>query len=287
MVSKARLLAGLGRDERKIDIREPLRVLATKRRILVTGASGAIGKPLLNVLRDAGVRVIPTDINITEDSPFGTQFMDITDFNSVLQVVNFHEPDLIINLAAIKLAVPSEANPWPTVKTNVIGLQNVLNMGRKVVQVSTCKASHGYCLYGQTKGIGERLALNSGNSVVRLYNVPEATPSVLSIWDAIPVTEPLPVTPCSRYVISVNEAIASILWTCVLPVGRYAVEPGQPVEMTDYATAVFPDRAQSEIPRRRGDSAAEPLHANHEWTELTPVPYLNKIVSPNDVNPDN
>lgn len=107
--------------------------------------------------------------------------MDITDFDSVMRTVAFHDPDLIVNLAAQKLAVVGELDSWRTVNTNINGVKNLLDVGRPILHVSSCKAGTRMCTYGYTKMIGERLTMNWGSSVVRLYNVPFATPSVVSI----------------------------------------------------------------------------------------------------------
>lgn len=77
--------------------------------------------------------------------------------------------------------------------------------------------------------------------------------------------------------ISVKEAIASIVWSMVLPQGRYAIDPGDPINMTDYASLLHPMRTQVEIPARRGDSLAELLHGADEWIVPTDVPFINEI----------
>jgi len=274
----------LGRPERDIDLAIPLYTLL-KERVLVTGASGALGQPLVALLRESGVHVVPTDIDLQGGAPWGTRYMDVTAFQSVLEGLAFHEPTLVINLAAAKLAPEGEENPWAAVDVNVNGVQNLLNAARsaRVVQASTCKAGTRYCSYGFSKALAERLVLNAGGTVTRFYNVPSAGPSVLTIWRGLDADEPLPVAPCRRYLISEREALASLLWSCVLPPGRYAVDPGEPSTMAEYAERLFPGRMQVEMPPRRGDSDEELLHAPFEWVEETPVPFINRIGSPNDV----
>lgn len=278
-VAGERELLALGRPERAIDVSLALLRLQSER-VLVTGASGAIGQPLVHTMREAGVHVVATDIDTT--GVWGCTYMDVTDFQSVLSVVAFHEPTIIINLAASKLAPAGELDPWRAVNVNTVGLMNVLRMGRKVVQASTCKAADPETAYGASKLISERLVLNAGGTVLRYYNVPECGPSVLTIWDELPADEPLPVTPCTRYLISYREAIALTLWGCVLAPGRYAIDPGEPVAMTEYAARLYPDRAQVSIPPRRGDRLDEPLCAESEAIYPGPVRWINEIRNPCD-----
>lgn len=252
-------------------------------RILVTGASGALGRPLIATLRDWGVSVVPTDINVTGD-PWGCQHLDITDEDQVLQVLAHVQPTMIISLAAQKLAVLGEADPWRTTNVSVNGTQNLLRMKRNAhfVFASTCKAGTALCAYGLAKATAERLVLNVGGSVARFVNVLEAGPSVLDVWRELPEDEPLPVTPCRRFTMTTNEAIALLLWSAVLPSGRYALDAGQDASMSEIAKRYFPDRDQHLIGARRGDSLVELPHARYEHRLPTPVPFIDQIVSQTD-----
>lgn len=271
----------IARSTREIPTSEALYKLQSKR-ILVAGASGAVGRPLVRTLRTAGVRVVPTDVEPTAGE-WGTSFMDVTDFSSVLQSVAFHDPDLIVNLAAAKLAPAGEVDPWRALQINAIGVQNLLNVGRPLVQASTCKAIAACTAYGASKLLAERLTLNAGGTVVRYYNIPTCGPSMFTIWEALPSDEPVPVTPCTRYLISDEEALALTLWACVLPAAsRYALDPGPPLTMAEYAHALYPGRAQAHVLPRRGDRIAEPLDGSQEERLPTEVPYVYQVVSYHD-----
>lgn len=254
-----------------------------RERILVTGASGALGKPLVATLREWGVKVIPTDINVTGE-PWGTEYLDITDEDQCLKVIAMHEPTLILSLAAQKLAVLGEIDPWKTTNVSVNGVQNLIRTkrGAHLVFASTCKAGTALCAYGLAKATAERIVLSAGGSVCRFVNVLEAGPSVLDVWNELPSSDPLPVTPCKRFTMSQTEAVNLLLWTAALPAGRYALDAGPIQTMSEIATRIFPDRDQVFIPARRGDSMEELEQARYEWREQTPVPYIDQILSATD-----
>lgn len=264
----------------RIDTDSPLRSLSNER-ILITGAAGFIGTELTGVLRSAGVHVKPTDIDTTH-CPWGTEYLDVNDFTNALEVVGMWEPTIIIHLAASKDAPVGEQNPWDVATTNVSGTKNVVNLGRKVVLASTCKAIQPETVYGASKLIGERMVLNAGGSVARFVNVPQCGPNVIDIWKAIPADEPLPVTPCTRYWMTLQEAVALLLWTCMLPQGRYKVDVGDPMKVTTFASRLFPDRAQVHLSPRRGDRLEEPLKGEHEWVAATAVQYIDRVESWHD-----
>jgi FlaA1/EpsC-like NDP-sugar epimerase len=273
------LTRALGRPERELDLSEPLLKLQGKR-VLVTGASGALGQPLVETLRRAGVPVVPTDIDTS--GVWGCVRMDVTNFQEVLQVVAFHDPDVIINLAASKLAPAGEQDPWHAVHVNTVGVKNLLDMGRPVLQASTCKAADPETAYGASKLISERLVLNYGSSVIRYVNIPECGPSVYTIWRDLPDDVPLPVTNCSRYFMSFREAVGLTIWATSLAPGRYKLNVGRSWQMYEYARNLYPNREHVIVPPRRGDRIAEPKHAACERIEQTSVPYIERIINPCD-----
>ena len=113
---------------------------------------------------------------------------DVRDYDSINSACS--GVDIVIHTAAMKHVLISERNPWETVKTNIIGSQNVVeaainqNVKKNVVSLSTDKASMPINLYGATKLASDRLfiAANASSkstkfSVVRYGNV--ATSRVL------------------------------------------------------------------------------------------------------------
>lgn len=97
----------------------------------------------------------------------------------------FKDIDYVIHAAALKQVESAEYNPLEVIKTNILGAQNVIdaaiyNKVKKVVALSTDKASSPINLYGASKLCSDKLFLSSNNiigkrdisfSVVRYGNV--------------------------------------------------------------------------------------------------------------------
>jgi UDP-N-acetylglucosamine 4,6-dehydratase len=72
--------------------------------------------------------------------------------------------DYVFHLAALKHVPVCEENPWETVQTNIIGIQNLIeaaieNEVKKVIYISSDKAVDPFNLYGVTKACGEKLII--------------------------------------------------------------------------------------------------------------------------------
>ena len=116
---------------------------------------------------------------------------DIRDKSRLLMA--FSDVDIVIHAAALKQVPTAEYNPFEFIKTNINGAQNIIeasitNNVKKVVALSTDKASSPINLYGATKLCSDKLFLSSNNirgkknitfSVVRYGNVMGSRGSVI------------------------------------------------------------------------------------------------------------
>ena len=274
----SRLERILGRPERPLPLDEPLAQLAGKR-VLITGAEGSIGSAAARLL-DGVAETVATDKHS------GDPALDVRVESDVAAVLAEAQPEVILHMAAAKSAPDGERDPMSALEVNVLGTRNVLAHapdGCHVVTASTCKSCEPETAYGASKLVAERVTLNAGGSVARFYNVVESSGNVFEIWDALPPDEPLLVTPCRRYFISLAEAVSLVLWTAILPPARYGFDPGKPREMRDVASDLYPGRQIRSVPPRRGDRIVEPLAARHEQVEQDAKTSLLRIVGAHDL----
>jgi FlaA1/EpsC-like NDP-sugar epimerase len=263
-------IAAIGRSEHDIPVPPRLG------RILVTGASGSIGSAVVHEIERRADHAIFTDLDEC----------DVRNADAVRSVVDAADPDVILHLAGAKHAPEGELDPDAAMVTNTLGTRNVLLAARgrsRVVMASTCKACDPETVYGASKLIAERMALNEGGTVVRYYNVVETSGNVFELWAALPGTAALPVAPsCERIFMSAREAAGLTLWSLAAPPGRYVVHSVVRRGMESVAADVYPGRALKWIHPRRGDRLVEPLTARCE--SLIPeegVP-IARVVSPHD-----
>ena len=116
--------------------------------------------------------------------------------------------DLVIHAAALKQVPAAEYNPMEFIKTNVIGSQNLIeacteNNVKKVIALSTDKASSPINLYGATKLCSDKLFIAANNivgsrdlnfSVVRYGNVMGSRGSVIPLFFEKSRTGIIPIT---------------------------------------------------------------------------------------------
>ena len=111
----------------------------------------------------------------------------------------FRDIDIVIHAAALKQVPASEYNPFEFIKTNIIGAQNILeaalfNNVKKIIALSTDKASSPINLYGATKLCSDKLFTSADNikgkknvkfSIVRYGNVFGSRGSVAPIFSKV------------------------------------------------------------------------------------------------------
>ncbi|HCL70742.1 MAG TPA: UDP-N-acetylglucosamine 4,6-dehydratase (inverting) [Actinobacteria bacterium] len=136
--------------------------------------------------------------------------------------------DYVVHAAALKQVDTAEYNPFEFVKTNVLGSQNVIDAAidegvRKVVALSTDKASSPINLYGATKLTADKLFVAANNyshqrdtrmAVVRYGNVMGSRGSVVPFFQQkIAAGEPLPITDprMTRFWITLEQAVQFVV----------------------------------------------------------------------------
>lgn len=179
--------------------------ILTDSNVLVTGGAGSVGRALVSQLIDSEVNIIRVFDNneprlAQMKADFGNDQLrylagDIREKPRLERAMK--DIDILIHSAAMKHVDISEYNPFEAVKTNVMGLQNVVDTAidmdvRRVVFTSSDKAVNPANTMGTTKLLGEKL-MTAGNkfsgrsdlrlSSVRFGNVIGSSGSVVPIFE--------------------------------------------------------------------------------------------------------
>lgn len=255
--------------------------------VLITGGTGSLGKALTKfLLSETKVRrvaIFSRDelkqmhmrTEFQDDSRLRWFIGDIRDIDRLNRAL--HGVDYVIHAAALKQVDTGEYNPMEFVKTNVMGSQNVIDAAiesgvKRVVALSTDKASSPINLYGATKLTADKLFVAANNyshsygttfCVVRYGNVMGSRGSVIPYFkDLTARGEPIPITDLrmTRFWISIEEAVKFVFDSLTSMTGGELYVPRIPsMKITDLAKAVAPNSPLKEIGMRPGEKLHEEM----------------------------
>jgi len=108
------------------------------RRILITGASGFIGRHLLHQLRTYGSRIATISRN-NYDFPIDVEqyIVDIKDTYAVYECLEKSQPEYIFHLAAYKERKEGIQAFYSSIETNLIGTLNIFSAAKEVSAVQS------------------------------------------------------------------------------------------------------------------------------------------------------
>jgi UDP-N-acetylglucosamine 4,6-dehydratase (inverting) len=194
--------------------------------------------------------------------------------------------DYVVHAAATKIVPTAEYNPFECVKTNIIGAMHLIDACidkgvRRVVALSTDKASSPVNLYGATKLASDKLFV-AGNSyagghdtrfgVVRYGNVMGSRGSVIPFFLSIADTGVLPITDArmTRFMISLEQGV-ELVWHAFedMEGGEIYVKKIPSMNITDIARVVAPAARHEIVGIRPG----EKLHEQMIGSEDAPYTY--------------
>lgn len=188
-----------------------------------------------------------------------------------------HGVDYVIHAAALKQVDTGEYNPMEFIKTNIYGSQNLIEASiysgvKKVVALSTDKASSPINLYGATKLTADKLFIAANNysfdrgttfSVVRYGNVMGSRGSVIPLFKELAkINKPIPVTDfrMTRFWISLDQAVDFIFESLEIMQGGELYVPKIPsMKILDLARAISPKVKIEEIGMRPGEKLHEEM----------------------------
>jgi len=184
--------------------------------------------------------------------------------------------DCVVHAAATKIVPTAEYNPFECVKTNVNGAMNVVDACidkgvKRVVALSTDKASSPVNLYGATKLASDKLFV-AGNSyagghdtrfaVVRYGNVMGSRGSVIPFFLSIKETGILPITDArmTRFMISLEQGV-ELVWHALADMegGEIYVKKIPSMKVVDLARVVAPEARQEIVGIRPGEKLHEQM----------------------------
>jgi UDP-N-acetylglucosamine 4,6-dehydratase/5-epimerase len=260
--------------------------------ILVTGGTGSFGKAFVTeVLKNHDphrIVVFSRDElkqyecrQLFDHDPRLRWFIgDIRDRHRLDRAM--HGVDYVVHAAALKQVDTAEYNPWEFVQTNVVGSQNVIEASidagvKRVVALSTDKASSPINLYGATKLTADKLFITGNHyaaayptrfSVVRYGNVMGSRGSVIPFFRKLAEAgQSLPITDLrmTRFFITLPQAVRFVTDSFELMQGGELYVPRIPsMKITDLAQAVAPGAEMHEIGLRPGEKLHEEMISPEE-----------------------
>ena len=184
--------------------------------------------------------------------------------------------DIIVHAAATKIVPTAEYNPFECIKTNINGAMNVIDAAidknvKRVVALSTDKASSPINLYGATKLASDKLFVSANSysggqdprfAVVRYGNVMGSRGSVIPYFISKMGCGSLPITDLrmTRFMITLEQGV-ELVWNAVSDMvgGEIYVKKIPSMKITDIASCVDPAAEYDIIGIRPGEKLHEQM----------------------------
>jgi FlaA1/EpsC-like NDP-sugar epimerase len=305
----------LGREPVDIDL-DALSSYINGKRVLVTGASGSIGKELSRQISRLG----PAKLILLDRDESGLYYLnqelrredfydaevfvgDVTIPERVSFVFERLRPQLVFHAAAYKHVPMMELQATEAITNNVFGTRNVARAAgaygaTKFINVSTDKAVNPVNVMGATKRLSEMLVREIADAYpetvyasVRFGNVLGSRGSVVPTFkQQIEAGGPVTVThpEMIRYFMTIPEAVSLILQAGAMAegYGTYVLEMGRPVRITDLAKKMIeimgaPNVQIKFIGLRPGEKLKEELFEEGEERTQTDHPMVFRLLSEN------
>lgn len=237
--------------------------------ILITGGTGSLGNKLVNFFLSKKIKLKKLIIfsrdefkqfelkkKYPEEKYQNLRYFlgDIRDRRRLKLALN--DVDYVIHAAALKHVPAAEYNPTEFIKTNIGGANNLIEAAletnvKRVIALSTDKASSPINLYGATKLCSDKLFVSANNlskkngclfSVIRYGNVFASRGSVVPIFlERNKKKMSLNIThkDMTRFNITLEESIEAVLWSLINAKGKEIFVPKlKSYKLLDVAEAI-------------------------------------------------
>ena len=214
--------------------------------------------------------------------------------------------DFVVHAAATKIVPTAEYNPFECIKTNINGAMNLIEASidqkvKKVVALSTDKASSPINLYGATKLASDKLFTASNSSyagghktsfsVVRYGNVMGSRGSVIPFFMSIKDQGELPITDerMTRFMITLDQGV-ELVWHAFEDMvgGEIYVKKIPSMKIIDIARLILPQGKHKIIGIRPGEKLHEQMissddaNSTYEYSDYYKIlPQINMWVKDN------
>ena len=255
--------------------------------ILITGGTGSFGKKFVQMTLDKynprRLVILSRDEmkqwemqkSYTGDSRVNFFIGDVRDKARLYRALR--GVDYVIHAAATKIVPTAEYNPFECIKTNVVGAMNLIEASidqgiKKVVALSTDKASSPINLYGASKLASDKLFVASNSSyamghdtrfsIVRYGNVMGSRGSIIPFFAEKSAEGSIPITDnrMTRFMISLEEGV-ELVWHAFddMVGGEIYVKKIPSMKVTDIASAIAPKAKHEIIGIRPGEKLHEEM----------------------------
>ncbi len=208
--------------------------------------------------------------------------------------------EYVVHAAATKIVTSAETNPFECIKTNINGAINLIDASidqgvKRVVALSTDKASSPINLYGATKLASDKVFVASNSSyaagnktrfsVVRYGNVMGSRGSVIPFFMSIKDQGSIPITDkrMTRFMISLEEGV-NLVWHAFEDMigGEIYVKKIPSMKVVDIAKVIAPKAKHEIIGIRPGEKLHEQMisiedsHSTYEYSDYYKIlPQIN------------
>ncbi len=255
--------------------------------ILITGGTGSFGHSFVSLTlkkyNPKRLVIFSRDemkqwemAKLFKDDPRVRFFIgDVRDKDRLHRALN--RVDYVVHAAATKIVPTAEQDPFECIKTNINGAMNLIDVCidqgvKKVVALSTDKASSPINLYGASKLASDKLFVASNLSyasghktcfaVVRYGNVMGSRGSVIPFFMSVKEQGIIPITDerMTRFMISLDQGVG-LVWHAFddMVGGEIYVKKIPSMKVVDIAKAIAPDADHKIIGIRPGEKLHEQM----------------------------
>ncbi len=259
--------------------------------VLITGGTGSFGRKFAEImLREYHPRRLiifsrdeakQHDMRVSgfDDESLRYFIGDVRDVDRLRRA--FNNVDIVVHAAALKQVPACEYNPIEAVMTNIMGARNVIDAAldagvKRVLAMSTDKATAPINLYGATKLVAEKLFVQGNSysaaegtrfSCVRYGNVVGSRGSVVPLFQAqrksgrLTITDPR----MTRFWITLEQGARFVI-SCIerMQGGEVFIPKLPSMNILDLARVMAPECAVDYIGIRPGEKLHEAMISEDE-----------------------